>query len=237
MISPALSVIVPIYREGAGVETFLRQLHTQLSALSSYEIIVVDGEAEPNSSSGGVFEPSTVSEIWVGSPRGRALQMNRGAELARSERLIFLHCDTHLPPNFLDWFAEWQRSERDWGFFTVRLSGHGWPFRMIERAISWRSTWSHISTGDQAQFVTRAKFDAVSGFPNIELMEDVALSARLRADEEPFIWRTPVATSSRRWERRGVMKTIVLMWWLRLAFALGVSPKRLAGWYRLDSDA
>ena len=168
------------------------------------------------------------------APRGRARQMNAGAAAASGRLLLFLHADTWLP-------AGWERmvgsalakdTGREWGRFDVRLDGAHPMLRVVERAMNLRSRLSGIATGDQAIFLTRDVFRAVGGFPDIALMEDVALSRALRARSRPVCLRARVVTSSRRWERNGVARTIVLMWRLRLGYALGADPDRLARLYR-----
>ena len=159
--------------------------------------------------------------------------MNAGAGAASGRVLLFLHADTRLPPG-------WDRAVRDatgvqgreWGRFDVRLDGPHPMLRVVERAMNLRSRLSGIATGDQAIFVTRDAFRAAGGFPDIELMEDVALSRALRARSRPACLRERVVTSSRRWERGGIARTIVLMWRLRFEYALGADPGRLARMYR-----
>jgi hypothetical protein len=94
-----------------------------------------------------------------------------------------------------------------------------------------RSRLTGIATGDQAIFVRREAFEASGGFPAIPLMEDVALSKILKRRSPPLCLRERVVTSGRRWQRHGTFRTIVLMWRLRLAFALGADPRRLARRY------
>ena len=159
--------------------------------------------------------------------------MNAGAGAAGGRVLLFLHADTLLP-------SGWSRMVRDaledrsreWGRFDVRLDGAHPALRVVERAMNLRSRLSGIATGDQAIFVTRDAFRAAGGFPDIDLMEDVALSRALRTRSRPACLRERVVTSSRRWERGGIARTIVLMWRLRLEYALGADPGRLARMYR-----
>jgi hypothetical protein len=94
-----------------------------------------------------------------------------------------------------------------------------------------RSRLTGIATGDQAIFVRRATFDQVGGFPDIALMEDIALSARLKRLGRPLCLAERAITSGRRWEKHGVVRTILTMWWLRLAYRLGAEPAALARAY------
>ena len=118
-----------------------------------------------------------------------------------------------------------------WGRFDVRLSGRRVMFRVIESAMNLRSRLTGVATGDQAIFVRRETFAQVGGFPAIPLMEDIALSKLLRKRAWPLCLKARVMTSSRRWERHGVWRTMALMWRLRLLYVLGVSPSTLHAMY------
>ena len=193
------------------------------------EIIVVDGGSRDETRR--VALP--LSERVLDAPRGRARQMNAGAAVASGRVLLFLHADTRLPSGWVPMVREaLDNHEREWGRFDVRLDGVHPMLRVIERAMNLRSRLSGIATGDQAIFVSRAAFREAGGFPDIALMEDIALSRALRARSRPACLRAPVVTSSRRWERNGIARTIVLMWRMRLRYALGADPNDLARQYR-----
>jgi rSAM/selenodomain-associated transferase 2 len=167
---------------------------------------------------------------------GRAAQMNRAAAEASGQWLWFVHADTrfrHSPDGLLAFF---QSMEKDWGFFSIRLDAAGWRFRLIEWMMNRRSRFSRIGTGDQGLFVRRSLFEQLGGFADIPLMEDVELCKRLRRLGRPQVAATRLVTSARRWQRHGVVRTVLLMWRLRLAYFLGVSPERLAQHYRLCSS-
>ncbi|MBX3638771.1 MAG: TIGR04283 family arsenosugar biosynthesis glycosyltransferase, partial [Rubrivivax sp.] len=172
----------------------------------------------------------------IASPRGRALQMNAGAETiaraADADVLLFLHADTLLPPEadrlVLGAIARGAR----WGRFDVHISGRPRLLRVVAALMNVRSRWTGIATGDQAIFVERALFEAISGFPAQPLMEDVELSRRLRALARPACLRERVVTSGRRWESRGVWRTVWLMWRLRWRYWRGEAPEALAREYR-----
>jgi hypothetical protein len=123
-------------------------------------------------------------------------------------------------------------SGRGWGRFDVRLSGRHPALRVVERMMGMRSRLTGIATGDQAIFVRRDLFARVGGFPDQPLMEDIELSKRLRKTSRPACLRQRVTTSGRRWEQRGVLRTIALMWALRGLYWIGFPPERLARLYR-----
>jgi rSAM/selenodomain-associated transferase 2 len=156
--------------------------------------------------------------------------MNAGAATAHGDVLLFLHADTRLPDGadrlVIDGLT---RTGKTWGRFDVRFDGGA--LGLIAFMMSWRSRATGIATGDQAMFVTRAAFESAGGFPAIALMEDVALSVRLKRSGRPLALRARVTTSARRWRKHGVLRTILLMWKLRLAFSLGADPAKLARAY------
>lgn len=222
---PRLSVVIPALDEAAVLARTLGGL--QALRARGHEVILVDGgstDATPSVADGLV-------DRLLHARRGRASQMNAGALAARGEVLLFLHADTLLPPAAdLAVFEALEKGAR-WGRFDVRLSGRHVLLRLVERFMNLRSRCTGIATGDQGIFVQRELFHKVGGFPDIELMEDVALSDILRRKAPPACLRERVLTSSRRWESRGVLRTIIRMWHLRLAFALGADPSRLARVY------
>jgi len=167
----------------------------------------------------------------IQSPRGRAWQMHAGAQAAGADILLFLHADSALPPGAADDICDAIDRGRLWGRFDVRLSGRHFLFRIIERLMNWRSRFTGIATGDQGIFVRQDVYRVLGGFAPLELIEDIELSARLKWFDKPACLREPLITSSRRWEENGIVRTILMMWTLRLLYGLGVSPGRLARWY------
>jgi rSAM/selenodomain-associated transferase 2 len=165
------------------------------------------------------------------SAPGRARQMNAGAEAATGEVLWFLHADTGVPVDSDAIVQHALRGDAAWGRFDVRLSGRKPLLRIVAWLMNLRSRFTGIATGDQGIFVKRAVFAAVGGFPDIPLMEDIALSRTLKQCAPPVCLRARLVTSSRRWESRGILRTIFLMWRLRFAYWRGVSPERLAAYY------
>jgi rSAM/selenodomain-associated transferase 2 len=221
---PWLSIVIPVLNE-PGLADLLESLEPLRGR--GAELIVVDG----GSADGTVTRAVGIADRIVVTAAGRARQQNAGAELARGDALLFLHADTQLPDDAMDRVRA-ALAVGGWGRFDLALTGRGLMFRVIERMVSLRSRLTGIATGDQAIFVRRDLFERADGFPEIPLMEDVALSRRLRRAGRPVCLRARVTTSSRRWETRGVWRTILLMWRLRLAYWLGADPARLAARYR-----
>lgn len=222
-----LSIIIPVLNEAATLEGFLQALQGLRAA--GHELIVADGGSRDGT--GDVAAP--LADRVIEAPPGRARQMNAGAAAAGGRVLLFLHADTLLPEGAERLIGAAIGRGRQWGRFDVRLSGRHPLLRVVERMMNVRSCWSGIATGDQAIFVVRQAWERAGGFPEIALMEDIALSRALkRCCGRPACLRPPVVTSSRRWEENGVVRTILLMWRLRLAYFLGADPGTLAKAYR-----
>src|SRR5207253_5750705 len=193
------------------------------------EVVVVDGGSEDGSLA--MARPG-VDRLIV-APCGRARQMNAGAAAAaHAPVLLFLHADTQLPANADELILDGLAAGLEWGRFDVRIEGASLWLPLVAWLMNLRSRLTGIATGDQAIFVTRRAFDALGGFPDQALMEDVELSSRLLRRGRPLCLRPPVVTSGRRWGSRGVWRTIVLMAWIRLLYFCGVAPDRLARLYR-----
>jgi rSAM/selenodomain-associated transferase 2 len=221
-----LSVIVPMLNEAEGIVTTLQPLQ-RLRTLG-HEVIVVDG----GSSDGSPALAAPLADRVEVAAAGRGPQMNAGAAVASGDVLLFLHADTQLPERVEQLIAQALAGRRVWGRFDVRLSGRQPLLRLVERLMNLRSCLTGIATGDQAMFMTRLAFEQAGQFPEIPLMEDIALSRALKQLSRPACVHVPVLTSSRRWEQRGILRTILLMWRLRLAYFLGVDPALLALRYR-----
>ena len=219
-----LSIILPVLNEAGGIMEALAAL-APLRA-RGVEIIVSDG----GSCDATVALARPLADIVVVAPRGRGRQMNAGAAASQGDVLLFLHADTCLPPDadalVRDGLA---RTGCTWGRFDVRIAGAHRLFPVIAAAMNLRSRMTGITTGDQVIFATRVAFGP--GFPDIALMEDIAMTKRLKRTGPPLCIAAPVVTSGRRWEKHGVIRTIVFMWWLRLAYFLGANPARLARSY------
>ncbi|ABC31534.1 Glycosyltransferase involved in cell wall biogenesis [Hahella chejuensis KCTC 2396] len=220
-LSFAVSVIIPTLNEAESISAFLQALQPLREA--GWELILADGGSRDDTVS--LAEPR-VDKVIVSAP-GRAAQMNNGAESASGEVLLFLHADTQLPQDALAQMAAFAVSNADWGRFDVALSGRRLVFRVVETLINLRSRITSIATGDQAIFIRHSVFRQLGGYARIPLMEDVEICKRLRRLSRPCCISAKVMTSSRRWEKHGVWKTILLMWRLRFEFWLGVAPEKL----------
>lgn len=221
-----LSIIIPTLNEEDIITDTLERLKVLREA--GHEIIVVDARSFDKTY--GVAAQFADSVLLA--EEGRGWQMNAGAEYAKNDILLFLHADTILPDNADKLINQaLQEDDKSWGRFDVRLSGKAWLLRIVERMINWRSCFTGIATGDQAIFVKASTFKQIDGFADLPIMEDIDLSRRLKRIKRPVCIKTPVITSSRRWEENGIIRTILLMWSLRLAYALGVSPETLSKYY------
>lgn len=224
--APPLSVIVPVLNEAENIARTLGALSA--ARADGCEVIVVDGGSEDGSAQIAAGRCDRV----VHSARGRAVQMNAGARLARAPVLLFLHADTRLPEGahrrVLAVLAE---CGAPWGRFDVAFEPAPAPLRLIALMMNLRSRYTGIATGDQAIFVRREAFEALGGYARIALMEDIELSRRLRKIAWPICLHERVVTSSRRWLRGGPWRTVALMWRLRLAYFLGADPAVLARRY------
>ena len=220
-----LSIVMPVLDEAAEIEAALATLAPYRAR--GVEVIVADGGS--NDGTAALARP--LADCVIAAPRGRSLQMNAGAGAARGDVLLFLHADTRLPENadrlVLDGLA---CTARSWGRFDVRFDDGG-LLRFVAAMMNLRSRLTGIATGDQAMFMTRAAFNNVGGFPPIALMEDVALSAKLKRASKPLALRARVTTSARRWRTQGTLRTVLLMWRLRLAYFFGRDPNGLGRSY------
>lgn len=220
-----ISIVIPVLDEARAIVPALQALAHRRAR--GAEVIVVDG----GSTDGTPALCEGLADAVLHAPCGRARQMNAGAAAARGDVLLFLHADTQLPHGALRAVDE-ALARSTWGRFDVSIIGRSVMFPVIAALMNRRSAASGIATGDQAIFVRRDDFEAVGGFPEQPLMEDIELSRRLRARGWPARIRLRVLTSGRRWEKAGVWRTIVLMWRLRLLYRLGKPAHELARLYR-----
>jgi rSAM/selenodomain-associated transferase 2 len=217
-VEASISIVMPALNEAASIASAVAQARRHAA-----ECLVVDGGSTDRTAALACEAGATV----FCAPRGRALQMNAGAREARSDVLLFVHADCRLPDNAAQRIRAAMASGAVWGRFDVRLDSPRRSLRLVGAMMNWRSRLSGIATGDQAIFLTRTLYDSVGGFAPIPLMEDIDLSVRLRRIAMPVCLRDQVVVSARRWEQRGVARTVLEMWLWRAAYALGVSPERL----------
>ena len=230
MTQPDLSIILPVLDEAARIVAQLQSL--QAMRATGVELVVADG----GSSDGSARLAASLADRVLVSPRGRARQMNAGAAASRGRVLLFLHADTVLPEAAPAAVTEAVAAGARWGRFDVRIDGRHPMLRVVERLMSWRSRLTGIATGDQAIFVRRDLFEAVGGYRDMPLMEDISLCSALKRYASPNCLRQQVLTSGRRWEKQGVLRTVLLMWRLRAAFFFGADPARLAVSYGYRPD-
>ncbi len=218
------SIIIPTLNEEKTIISCLLALQP---LRNNCEIIIVDATNDPPI----VNAPHTaLADKIITSAKGRARQMNIGASHASGDLLIFLHADTYLPENALQLIEECL-GNKQWGRFDIQLSGDHFMLKVIAWMMNRRSRLTGIATGDQVIFVTRTAFAAVGQYPEIALMEDIALSKALKKISPPICLNAKVTSSGRRWERYGIYKTILLMWSLRLRYFFGADPQLLAALY------
>jgi len=223
-----ISIIIPALNEAATIAATLNCMQSMRKR--GHEVILVVGGSGDDTTA--IAAP--LVDCLIDSAAGRAAQMNNGAAAARGDLLWFVHADTGVSPDMdrllLDALS---RSDKLWGRFDIRLSGDAAALRIIAKMMNWRSRLSGIATGDQGIFMRRDAFERIGGFADIPLMEDIEICKRLkRAAGRPLCLSHKLTTSSRRWEKHGILPTIVLMWRLRLAYWLGAAPSDLARQYR-----
>jgi rSAM/selenodomain-associated transferase 2 len=225
-VRPSLSLVIPVLDEAGRLPVLLARLEPLRDRA---EVIVVDG-----GSADGTADVARAAR-WVrvlAAPAGRARQMNAGAAAAAGDVLLFLHADTILPRSALEDIRGALADPRVvGGRFDVRLDGRRPIYRVVETLMNLRSRWTGIWTGDQAIFVRRTAFERLGGYPDIPLMEDVEFTRRLKRAGPGACLQPRVIVSPRKWEREGPVRTILLMWSLRLLYGLGVAPARLHRWY------
>ena len=220
---PRVSVVIPVLNDAA----CLAQLLADLRAEPRLELVVVDGGSEDDT----FAVAQAQADRALRATTGRAEQMRAGATVAAHAWLWFLHADTRVPPAVVSALVASLSESPIWGWCDVRLAGGAWPLRVIETAMNWRSALTGVATGDQGIFAHRSLLAAAGGVPAQELMEDVELCRRLRRLASPRRIRQPITTSSRRWERDGILRTVLLMWTLRLRYFFGTDAHTLARRY------
>ena len=221
-----ISIVVPVLNDAPSLTLLLQDLQPWRE--NGHEVVVVDGGSTDGSLAVAYHRADQVLE----SQSGRAIQMNLGAKAATTDLFWFVHADSRLSPDMQEPLRMVQgRSDEAWGRFDIRLDNGRWPYRVIAMFMNIRSCLTGIATGDQGIFVTASLFSRIGGFPQIQLMEDIALSKALRKHVRPQCLKIPITTSARRWNTHGLLRTILQMWLFRLLYFFGVPPRVLHAWY------
>ncbi len=219
-----LSIIIPALNE----EDCIGQTVAGLAGQPGVEVIVADGGSQDRS----VAEAKAAGARVIAAPLGRGSQQNAGARAAQGSILLFLHADTRLPEGFAAQIhAALARPGIVAGAFRFAIGATGWRFRLLEHGANWRAAWFGLPYGDQALFLPAARFQAMGGFREIALLEDLELMLRLRKMGRIVLLAIPALTSARRWQRLGLVRTTVANQLILLGFFYGISPERLARWY------
>jgi rSAM/selenodomain-associated transferase 2 len=216
---PQLSIIIPVLNEADCLDQSLKELFARQWVSSNAEVIISDGGSKDGSLEIAGRYPCSL----VHSNAGRATQMNAASKMARGKFLLFLHADSCLPADF----SSFIEADAKWGFYRLRLNDGAFIFRIIENMINLRTRISKLAGGDQGLYFNRHFFDSLNAYPQIPLMEDIAICKAARRLTKPLIIKSTISSSSRRWQSNGIVKTVLLMWSLRLAYWLGVDPRRL----------
>ena len=225
---PLVSIVIPVLDDAAALTRVLAQLTDQ----DDVEVVVVDGGSQDESR-----RVAGAADQVVESASGRARQLKVGVAATRGTFIWMVHADSGISAELLN---QIRRSAADlsvrWGRVNVRLAGDAFAYRVIEWSMNWRSRLTGICTGDQGIFVRRELLELIGGIPQQSLMEDIELCKKLRRLAVPRRLSGPIETAARRWERRGVLRTVLEMWYFRLAYFFGANPERLAARYYLGSD-
>ncbi|MFA5903948.1 MAG: TIGR04283 family arsenosugar biosynthesis glycosyltransferase [Desulfobacula sp.] len=227
-----ISVIIPVLNEASRINDAVKNLYSQ-GYPGTMEIIVVDGRKD-GSTIKCIQNPGVMK---ICSAPGRGIQMNRGAEIASGEILVFLHADTLLPENAFHLIQEVMKDKNvNSGAFDLSIDGKAFTYRIIEKAASLRSRITGIPYGDQAIFIRKPFFFRIGKYREIPIMEDVDLMRRIKkAKGRVCFIEKPVKTSSRRWEKEGILQCILRNWLLMALYLCGITPGKLAKFYKHPS--
>ena len=226
-----ISIIVPVLNEQTNVNQLIQHLESFLPQYA-LEVIVVDGDR-----TGTTINQITTQAPWLiktSSQPGRGIQMNHGAKFAQGEILLFLHADTRLPTqSFNKIKSALKNPDIQGGAHDMSIATRNPILNWIGTLASLRSRLTRIPYGDQVIFIRRSTFEALGGYPDIPIMEDVAFMKKMKRRQAPIqILSDPVLISERRWRKEGILFTTLRNWSLLFLFELGVSPKRLVAWYK-----
>jgi rSAM/selenodomain-associated transferase 2 len=224
----AISVIIPVLNEAERINSCIEYLYGDGSGVA-FEVIVVDGDPEGNT----INQIKDDAVIKIIAPRGRALQMNAGADIAVGEILLFLHADTRLPENGLGLIKSvMDNGEFVGGAFSLGIDSERFAFRIIEFGASLRYRFVRIPFGDQAIFIRRDYFNSIGRYSEIPIMEDAELMHRIKKlNGRIDILKERVQTSPRKWEEDGIIYATLRNYLMQFLFLIGVSPARLLKLY------
>ena len=227
----SFSIVIPVFHESSLINHAINHV-LGISAGFESEIIVVDGD--PGGSTLECIDHPNIVKIVSGKGRGR--QMNKGASYSKGEVLLFLHTDTELPDEALSIIASvMDHKEYSGGAFNLGIKSGRWIFRLIEKLVFVRTRLTSVPYGDQAMFIRRECFEALNGFREIPIMEDIEFMRRMKkAGSRIFVVPQKVNTSPRRWEKEGVLYCTLRNWALIGLYLLGVKPEKLVRFYYRD---
>jgi rSAM/selenodomain-associated transferase 2 len=217
----SVSVVIPALDEAERIGATIDAAF----AAGAAEVLVCDGGSRDATVS--LAESHGASVITGERMRGR--QLNQGAHAATGDTLIFVHADTLLPPGAAD-AVESALAEHVFGGFQLEFLEAGLGY--VARLINARTRLTRAPWGDQAQFATRETFLRLGGYPDIPIMEDYELARRMKRAGRTTLLPLTVRTSGRRFLTKGVVRTTCTNWLIIASYHLGVSPERLARWYR-----
>ena len=223
------SIIIPVFHEAENINPLLNHLNTREST-ANYEIIVIDG----SSTNDTIKAISDKKVISTSSKKGRACQMNAGANKAKGQILLFLHADTFLPKNVFSIInKEFSQNNFVVGVFSLKIDSKKILFRLLTKFINLRSKLTRVPYGDQVIFVKSDFFKKIGGFKGIEIMEDIEFMRRIKKLNVPIvIVPEKVYTSPRRWGKEGILRCTFRNWMIRLLYYLGIHPKKIVKYYK-----
>jgi rSAM/selenodomain-associated transferase 2 len=220
-----ISIIIPVLNEA----TIIKKTLSQLTQYSEIEIIVVDGGSQDNT----VAIAKSSAKVITVIGKGRAGQMNAGANVAQSDILLFLHADTQLPANFIELVSKTlKQNQIIAGAFELAIDASGIPLRGIEILVKVRSRLLSLPYGDQALFISKQAFIKAGGFADLPIMEDFEFIQRVGKLGRIAIAPAAVTTSGRRWQKLGVWQTTLINQLMIAGYYLGISPAKLSKFYR-----
>lgn len=224
-----VSVVIPALNEADGI---VAAIESALAA-GAGQVIVADGGSNDST----IRHARQCGAEVKPAKRGRGGQIRSGAELAKGSLLLFLHADNRLSQGCLKEVCEcinYRGAGPDlfWGGFRQHIGAPGLAFRGLEWGNAARIKYRGMPFGDQAMVVSRTLYDSVGGMPDLPLMEDVALSQRLRKKSWPSLLESHVYVDPRRWEKRGVVRQTARNWAIQVAHKCGAKESRLVSWYR-----